>query len=247
MMSSRIKNNAIPLYEQAKTALVNMILNGAFPSNKLPSEEALFELLGVSRPTVREALAAMHREGIITKLHGTGNMIHKKSLLAKMRVDKFSNFQQLLEDGGYTARVERTTLCWTEDPAAWGVQVTGDTDTRYLFIEHVHFADEQPAILARNCIRESVLSIKPEELVGYNGTFGNLLNHGAKEKTANSIIAFAPAAADPVEAQVLHLAEGTPLLRWAEQFHSVTDTVLCYNRISFHPTLVNLTLLRRWL
>jgi GntR family transcriptional regulator len=247
MMTSKLKSDTTPLYAKAKDMIIRMILDGAFPTDRLPSEEALFELLGVSRPTVREALAAMHREGIITKLHGTGNVIHKKSLKARMRIDKYSNFHDLLEDGGYSTRVERTAICWIDDPEAWGVQVSDDADSEYLLIEHVHYADEKPAILARNCIRKSVLSMRPEELVDYSGTFGNLLNKGSLEKAANSIISFAPAAADSIESAKLDIREGTPLIRWSEQFHSVTDKILCYSRISFHPTLVNMTLLRRWL
>jgi GntR family transcriptional regulator len=247
MMTKKLKSDSTPLYAKAKDVIIGLILQGAFPADKLPSEEALFDMLGVSRPTVREALAAMHREGIITKLHGTGNIIHKKSLKARMRIDKFSNFHDLLEDGGYTTRLERTAIRWIDDPETWGVQVSDDADSRYLLIEHVHYADEKPAILARNCIRESVLSLAPEELEGHAGTFGDLLNRGSLEKAANSIIAFKPAAADATESAKLDIPVGTPLIRWSEQFHSVSDTVLCYSRVSFHPTLVNMTLLRRWL
>ncbi|MFO7849349.1 MAG: UTRA domain-containing protein, partial [Spirochaetia bacterium] len=115
-----------------------------------------------------------------------------------------------------------------------------------LFIEHIHYADDRPAILARIFVRESLLKKGPEDLAVYSGTFRELIDTGSREKTANSIISFEPAGADSIEAEILRLPENTPLIRWQEKFYSVYDNIICFNRVSFHPGLVNMTLLRRW-
>ncbi|MFP4490956.1 MAG: GntR family transcriptional regulator [Spirochaetaceae bacterium] len=244
-MMSRIRQNTDPLYLVAKNAIITNILEDTF-KEKLPSEEALCEMLGVSRTTIREALIELQREGLITKLHGTGNLIHKKSLLAKMRIDKFSNFEELLESGGYKVRVERSQVRWVSDPTEYGGPVSEEGDSLFLFIEHIHYADDKPAIVARIFVRESLLKKEPEDLAMYSGTFRELLDTGSREKTANSIISFEPAGADSIEADILNITENTPLIRWQEKFYSVFDNIICYNRVSFHPTLVNMTLLRRW-
>lgn len=56
--------------------VVESILRGDFaPSNKLPTEGALASQFGVSRPTVREALARLRSDGIIDSRRGAGSTV----------------------------------------------------------------------------------------------------------------------------------------------------------------------------
>ncbi len=45
------------------------------PGQRLPSERALADLLGVSRPTMREIMSALEAMGIVTSRHGSGTYI----------------------------------------------------------------------------------------------------------------------------------------------------------------------------
>jgi len=54
-----------------ETRLVKALLDGTFPINShLPPERELAELLGVTRPTLREALQRLERDGFIDIQHG---------------------------------------------------------------------------------------------------------------------------------------------------------------------------------
>ena len=56
--------------------VVEAILRGDFaPHNQLPTEEALSAQFGVSRPTVREALARLRSDGIIDSRRGAGSTV----------------------------------------------------------------------------------------------------------------------------------------------------------------------------
>jgi GntR family transcriptional repressor for pyruvate dehydrogenase complex len=56
--------------------VVEAILRGDFaPHNKLPTEGALSAQFGVSRPTVREALARLRSDGIIDSKRGAGSTV----------------------------------------------------------------------------------------------------------------------------------------------------------------------------
>ena len=81
-----------PLYLEAKTELMKMFKKGDFKNNKLPPEDKLSEMLGISRSTIWEALIALDREGIITKKQGIGNLIHRSTLEIKMRIDLVQDF-----------------------------------------------------------------------------------------------------------------------------------------------------------
>lgn len=50
--------------EQAERQLIQEILNGVFPADSaLPPERALAGMLGVTRPTLREVLQRLARDG----------------------------------------------------------------------------------------------------------------------------------------------------------------------------------------
>ncbi len=58
--------------------LISAIKNGMFPVGaKLPSEFELAEEMGVSRPSIREALSALQAVGLITSRPGSGNYVTK--------------------------------------------------------------------------------------------------------------------------------------------------------------------------
>lgn len=53
-----------------------LIASGAIsPGQKLPSERALADLLGVSRPTMREVMSALEAMGVVASRHGSGTYV----------------------------------------------------------------------------------------------------------------------------------------------------------------------------
>jgi GntR family negative regulator for fad regulon and positive regulator of fabA len=62
--------------ELAETRLINAILGGRFPiDSSLPAERELATMLGVTRPTLREALQRMARDGWIDIHHGRSTRV----------------------------------------------------------------------------------------------------------------------------------------------------------------------------
>jgi GntR family negative regulator for fad regulon and positive regulator of fabA len=60
----------------AEQALINAILDGTYPpGNTLPAERDLAEQLGVTRPTLREALQRMERDGWISIQQGKSTLV----------------------------------------------------------------------------------------------------------------------------------------------------------------------------
>lgn len=64
------------IYEEIVSQLNDMIIEGRYnPGDKLPSEREMAEVLGVSRPSVREAITALAAMGILEVRPGEGTFV----------------------------------------------------------------------------------------------------------------------------------------------------------------------------
>ncbi len=71
-----LKTDRRPLHIQARQYLLRLIEKGAYqPGQQLPSESDLAAQLGISRPTLREALFNLDQAGVIVRKHGVGTFI----------------------------------------------------------------------------------------------------------------------------------------------------------------------------
>jgi len=88
-----LKNSSVPIYEQIRHAIQNLIKNGDLkPGDIIPSENKLAEMYGISRMTARNAIKELAREGFVICVPGKGTFVgepEKKEVDAS-RVDSFT-------------------------------------------------------------------------------------------------------------------------------------------------------------
>lgn len=76
-----------PLYHQLAERLANAIRAGEFaPGERIPSEPRLAAEYGIGRPTVRQALDALVRRGLLSRQRGSGTYVRE----APKEIDLFS-------------------------------------------------------------------------------------------------------------------------------------------------------------
>jgi DNA-binding FadR family transcriptional regulator len=69
------------LYEGIRDRLIGYVRDGTWkPGQRLPSERELSIALGVSRPTLREALASLQLSRIVVTRHGSGTRITPRAI-----------------------------------------------------------------------------------------------------------------------------------------------------------------------
>lgn len=89
----------IPLYQQLTEGLRQLVMLQEWPADSaIPSERELMRLTGLSRMTVRQAIDALTREGLLRRVHGRGTFI------VPHRVDQdlsgvYSFSQRMLSEG----------------------------------------------------------------------------------------------------------------------------------------------------
>jgi DNA-binding LacI/PurR family transcriptional regulator len=77
----RTRVRARPLTDGLAGRLRQAISEGRFPDGRLPGERTLTATFGVSRGTVRAALAALERDGLIVPVHGRGTLLRRGAAL----------------------------------------------------------------------------------------------------------------------------------------------------------------------
>jgi DNA-binding FadR family transcriptional regulator len=76
------------LYQQVADSLRKQIQSGAMPpGSRLPSEKTLAQQLGVSRPTVREAMIALEIAGLVEIRTGSGSYVRQRDAIATPSID----------------------------------------------------------------------------------------------------------------------------------------------------------------
>lgn len=79
-------------YVSVYNKLFKMITEGTFPIDcRLPSEPDLAKELGISRTTLRQALALLQDDGLIKNIHGKGNFIIKPVEEKSVGLEKIGN------------------------------------------------------------------------------------------------------------------------------------------------------------
>ena len=78
----------------------------------LPSEDALAQELGASKPTVREALVRLEAEGLVRRAPGAGTFPNLAALDMPARLDRRADYSQLLRDAGFEPSMEVISADW---------------------------------------------------------------------------------------------------------------------------------------
>jgi len=120
------------LYAQIAAALREDIAAARFePSGRLPSEEELRTRFGVSRVTVRLALAELERDGLIDRRKGKGAFTSGKQV--RHVLDTLRSFHESLRLQGFRAEMRLIRTALDADETSLGFR-----------IERLHLANGKP-------------------------------------------------------------------------------------------------------
>lgn len=91
------KNDYVPLYEQLRKLLRKQILKGEYKNGDLlPSENELMKMYGITRTTIRKAMEALVREGLVQQIHGRGTFVRFQEITKT--VWNFQGFSSLVKE-----------------------------------------------------------------------------------------------------------------------------------------------------
>lgn len=76
------------------------------PGDKLPAEVDFAQILGVSRPSIREAYARLASQGMVLKRHGSGTFVAEGQIFSNPY--RTLGFWRLIEEAGYAPSLHET-------------------------------------------------------------------------------------------------------------------------------------------
>jgi len=84
MGKRKIPRNALPMYSEIASVLLNRIQSGQYERGmRLPTEDQFVEMFDVSKITIRHALSQLTEEGLIVRLRGRGTFVSEKLTVNK--------------------------------------------------------------------------------------------------------------------------------------------------------------------
>lgn len=113
-------------------------------NNKLPSEELLAELIGVSRITIRSALNELASEGIIFRKQGKGTFVNVEALAIKVKFNPVNKFFDMIESSGYKPDVKRLSAEMKKADDFISEILDIDKNSKVIVTKKIFFADSKP-------------------------------------------------------------------------------------------------------
>lgn len=198
------------LYRRVAADLRAAIAAGAYGSGgRLPAESALAERYGVSRGTVRQALAALRADGLVTSRRGTRRVVLGTIPVQSFtELVSFTNWARSLgeEPGGRVEKVERRPA----DARERG-QLRLEPGAEVVLVLRVRTLSGRPVMVERSLypawVGELVARLPPDAVSHTEP----LQEQGVVFADADHTIDVTPADAD--DARLLGCAEGAALLR----------------------------------
>jgi len=202
------RSSPIPLYFQIAESLTEAIKSGAIaPGERLDNELELAERLGVSRPTVRQAVQRLVQQGLVIRRRGLGTLVVAPRILRPVALT--SLYDDLSAAGRHPATVVLSARqVEAQDEIATILSVAPGTPV--LSIERLRSADEAPLAIMHNYLPASLLQGRPETDLEKVGLYELLRSLGVHLHAAEQVIGARRSAAQ--ESRLLRAPRGATVL-----------------------------------
>lgn len=241
----RLRANPRPLYAQASAMLKELLHSGNYmPGARLPSEHALSEQLGISRPTLREALHQLEEEGVIVRRHGVGTFVAQPQPVIEAGLEVLESLERLAERSGLHTKMGEVVieerLATTRESKSLGsaapVPVT--------VIERVILADGQRIAHLIDVVPQSHLR-RSDLGADFNGSVLEHFLACGRPALSHSRTELCAEAADNESARALHIQRGAPLLKLEAQLFATDGQIVDYSISHFIPGRFRFHVVRR--
>jgi DNA-binding GntR family transcriptional regulator len=180
------RTSPIPLYFQIAENLKRAIDDGTLkPGDRLDNELDLAERLGVSRPTVRQAVQRLVEQGLVVRRRGLGTVVAAPRILRSVALTS------LYDDLSASGRHPATTVLAAREISASDelASVLGlPAGAALLFLERLRLTDGTPLAIMHNYLPAGLLTGRPEDALEKTGLYELLRSQGVELHAGEQVI-----------------------------------------------------------
>ena len=215
--------------------LIQYIKEGYFENGLLPSEDKIAAMFGVSRITIRDALANLENLGYISRIQGKGTIVNQLIAGLNGRISEGKPFTEVIRSEGYEPSVTGGNV--VKLPMADDIREKLHTDSKDMYrVEKLFLGDGRPMVFGVNYfstdyITDEILDCPIDDTL----IFTLIQEKFDFPAIAYDIIDIHPFAADKEIAGRLQIKPGTPMLMFESVSIAQNEEPLMINREYYHP------------
>lgn len=224
------RSSPVPLYFQVAEQLERAILGGDIaPGERIETEVAMAAGLGVSRPTLRQAIQLLVDKGMLVRRRGVGTqVVHGK---IRRSVELTSLFDDLSAAGQQPRTdVLELTEVPADDHVAHELQV--EPGAAVWSLHRLRFVGERPIALMHNFLPVESIDLEGVDLTT-TGLYAHLRRCGVHVSVARQRIG--SRRADAAEARMLEEKRGAPLLTMQRTSYDNGGRAVEYGTHAYRP------------
>lgn len=225
------RNSPVPLYFQLAQQLEAAIERGALtPGSLLGNEIELAGRLGLSRPTVRQAIQCLVDKGLLVRRRGVGTQVVHSRVKRPLELSSlYDDLERAGQRPGTKVLVNTVVPASAEVAAALGVAEGGDVHR----IERLRLTHGQPMAYLCNYLPTGLLDLDTRQLEA-TGLYRLMRAAGITLHSARQCIG--ARAATAAEADRLTEPEGAPLLTMERVTFDDTGRAVEYGTHTYRPS-----------
>lgn len=223
----------IPRYVSIADRLRQRITSGEWRAGTLlPSLHALADEFDVARPTARQAVQLLVKEGLLSSQRGHGTFVTQAAMPIKTTPLETSLYELAQTYKNLTPKI----LEIDDMPRALPIAPDGPAD--YIYMRRLHSLDGRPYCIIALYIAEDIFNSKPEQFRSL-AVIPLLLQHESLVvKEARQTLSIS--ASDAETADLLGIPAGAPLANMVRVFRSDGDRIVYYAEVSYRGDAIRL-------
>ena len=226
------RSSPVPLYFQVAGQLEQAINDGVLaPGERVPNEMVLADELGVSRPTMRQALQTLVDKGMLVRKRGVGTQVVKAQI---RRPVELTSLNDDLVRTGRDPSTQVLSIKRAAVDAAEAAELRIKPGDEVWQVERLRLIGEQPLALMANVIPCSVLDLSKIDLTE-RGLYETLRAAGIHVRVAHQEIGCRRA--DAREARLLSERRGAPLLTMRRTAYDDAGNAVELGEHAYRPAL----------
>ncbi|CCK26423.1 transcriptional regulator [Streptomyces davaonensis JCM 4913] len=225
------RSSPVPLYFQLSQQLEAAIEHGALtPGSLLGNEIELAARLGLSRPTVRQAIQSLVDKGLLVRRRGVGTQVVHSQVKRPLELSSlYDDLEAAGQRPATTVLVNTVVPASAEIAAALGVPEGSEVHK----VERLRLAHGEPMAYLSNHLPGGLLDLDTAQLEA-TGLYRMMRSAGITLHSARQSIG--ARAATAAEAERLAEAEGAPLLTMQRTTYDDTGRAVEYGDHIYRPS-----------